>query len=72
MLTLGGTVQYDIPVMIAQVYSLEEILEQLAELERQEVIGAFDKQTIIEISNDVIKEISKKYENVQKGIGDII
>lgn len=50
----------------------QEVLEQLAELERQEVIGAFDKRTIIELSNDVIKEVAKKYENVQKGIGDIM
>lgn len=31
------------------------------------MIGAFDKRTIIELSRDVIKEIAKKYENVQKG-----
>ncbi len=112
IITPGGTVQYDIPIMKVQTYSLDEIfekrllllipfyifsheknfpeynsseqrlaelkaeyqeiLEQLAELERQEVIGAFDKRTIIELSNDVIKETAKKYENVQKGIGDIM
>lgn len=38
----------------------------------QEVIGAFDRRTIIELSSDVIKEIAKKYENVQKGVGDIM
>ena len=36
------------------------------------MIGAFDKRTIIELSNDVIKEIAQKYENVQKGVGDIM
>lgn len=35
-------------------------------------IGAFDKRTIIELSSDVIKEITQKYEYVQKGIGDMI
>ncbi len=36
------------------------------------MIGAFDKRTIIELSNDVVKEIAQKYENVQKGVGDIM
>jgi len=36
------------------------------------VIGAFDKRTIIEISGDVIKAIAQKYENVQKGVGDMM
>ena len=36
------------------------------------MIGAFDKRTIIELSGDVIREIAKKYENVQKGLGDIV
>ncbi len=50
----------------------QKILERLDELEQQEVIGAFDKRTIIELSGDVIKEIAQKYENVQKGVGDIM
>lgn len=33
---------------------------------------AYDKRTIIELSNDVVKELTKKYKNVQKGIGDIM
>ena len=36
------------------------------------MIGSFDKRTIIELSGDVIKEIARKYENVQKGIGDMM
>ena len=47
-------------------------MERLDELEQQGVIGAFDKRTIIELSGDVIKEISQKYENVQKGVGDMM
>ena len=35
-------------------------------------IGAFDRRTIIELSSDVIKEIAQKYENVQKGVGDMM
>ena len=105
----GGTVQYDVPIMKVQSYSLDEIfekrllmlipfyifsheksfseynnneqkleelkaeyriiLERLDDLEKQGIIGAFDKRTIIELSSDVIREIARKYENVQKGIG---
>ncbi len=112
IITPGGTVQYDIPIMKVQKYSLDDIfekrllmlipfyifshensfpeynsneqkleklkaeyqviLEKLDELEQQGVIGAFDKRTIIELSGDVIKEIAQKYENVQKGVGDIM
>jgi predicted transposase/invertase (TIGR01784 family) len=49
-----------------------DILERLDELEQQEVIGAFDKRTIIELSGDVLKEIAQKYENVRKGVGDMM
>ena len=48
------------------------ILERFDKLEQEGTIGAFDKRTIIELSSDVIKEIAQKYENVQKGIGDIM
>lgn len=50
----------------------QEILERLDELERQEVIGAFYKRTIIELSSDVIRQIAKKYANVQKVVGDMM
>ena len=109
IVTPGGTVQYDVPIMKVQSYSLDEIfekrllmlipfyifsheksfseynnneqkleelkaeyriiLERLDDLEKQGIIGAFDKRTIIELSSDVIQEIARKYENVQKGIG---
>ena len=112
IVTPGGTVQYDIPIMKVQAYSLDDIfkkrllmlipfyifshekgfpeynsneqkleelkaeyqkiLVKLDELEQQEVIGAFDKHTIIDLSGDVIKEIARKYENVQKGVGDMM
>ena len=110
--TPGGTVEYDVPIMKIQGYSLEEIfskgllllipfyifsheknfkvynsneqklaelkaeyqdiLSRLDKLEQEEIIGAFDKHTIIELSGDVIREIAQKYENVQKGIGGIM
>jgi len=112
IITPGGKVQYDVPIMKAQAYSLDDIFEKhllmlipfyifsyeksfpeynsdsqkleelkseyqvilkrLDELEQQEVIGAFEKRTIIDLSGDVIKEIAQKYENVQKGVGDMM
>ncbi len=112
IITPGGTVQYDVPIMKVQKYSLDaifekrllmlipfyifsheksfpeynrneqelaklkaeyqEILQRLDKMQQQGVIGAFDKQTIIELSGDVMKEIAQKYENVQKGVGDIM
>lgn len=112
VITPGGTVQYDVPVMKVQAYSLDEIfekhllllipfyifshekrlpeynssaeklselkaeyqkiLERLNKLERQGIIGAYDKRTLIEVSDDVVKAIAQKYENVQKGIGEIM
>ncbi|MCI9124235.1 MAG: hypothetical protein HFH35_09170 [Eubacterium sp.] len=108
----GGTVQYDIPIMKVQAYSLDDIFNKrllilipfyifshednfqeynhneqkladlkseykdirnrLDSLEEQGIIGAFDKRTIIELSNDVIKEITQKFENIKKGVGDIM
>ena len=110
--TPGGSVEYDVPIMKVQEYSLDDIfskgllllipfyifshekdfkvynsnehklielkaeyqdiLERLDTLERQGIIGAFDKRTIIELSGDVIKEIAQKYENVQKGVGGMM
>ena len=110
--TPGGTVQYGVPIMKVQTYTLndifekrllllipfyifshekhfeeynsneqkleelkaeyQEILSRLDGLEQQGMIGAFDKRVIIELSGDVIKEIAKKYENVQKGMGDMM
>lgn len=48
------------------------ILEKLDEMEQQGVIGAFDKRTIIDLSGDVMKEITQKYENVQRMVGDMM
>lgn len=112
IVTPGGTVRYDIPIMKVQAYSLDDIFEKrllllipfyifsheknfpeynsnkqklteleseykdilgrLDDIECQGIIGAFDKRTIIELSNDVLKEIAYKYENIQKGVGDIM
>ncbi|MDE7352035.1 MAG: hypothetical protein K2O06_03150 [Acetatifactor sp.] len=47
-------------------------MERLDKLEREGIIGAFDKRTIIELSGDVIREIAQKYEKAQKGIGGMM
>lgn len=44
----------------------KKILDRLNNLEEQGIIGAFDKRTIIELSSDVIKEITQKYESVEE------
>ena len=36
------------------------------------MIGAFDKRVIIELSSDVLKEIARKYENIQKDVGGMM
>ncbi len=112
IITPGGTVEYDVPVMKVQSYTLDDIfdkrllmlipfyifsheksfpvyndserkleelkaeyqviLERLDGLEKQGVIGAFDKRTIVDLSGDVIREIAQKYKNVQKGVGDMM
>ncbi len=78
--------QYMLEGILLYLYILEEynnnkqkleteyqyILIKLDKLEQEGIIGAFDKRTIIELSNDVVKELTKKYKNVQKGIGDIM
>ncbi len=50
----------------------QDILNRLDRLEKEGIIGAFDKRTIIELSRDVIREIAQKYENVKKGIGGMM
>lgn len=112
IVTPGGTVQYDVPIMKVQTYSIDaifekellmlipfyifsheksfseynsneqkleklkaeyqNILERLDKLEQRGVLGAFDKRTIIELSGDVVRELTKKYEKVQKGVGDMM
>lgn len=49
-----------------------KILDKLNEFEQQGYIDVFDKRTIIELSENVITEITKKYENVRKGMGDVM
>ena len=110
--TPGGMVEYDVPIMKMQEYSLDDIfkkgllmlipfyifshkkqfmvynsneqkleelkaeyqgiLDRLDELERNKIIGAFDKRVIIELSGDVLIEIARRYENIQKDVGGMM
>lgn len=49
-----------------------QILDKLNELEQQGDIDVFDKKTILELSQNVITEITKRYENITKGMGDVM
>lgn len=110
--TPGGSVEYYVPVMKLQTYTIDEIFdkgllllipfyifvyeksfpiynkdkEKLKELkaeyenirdrldvlEEKGAIGAFDKHTILELSDDVLQEIARKYENVRREVGGIM
>lgn len=48
------------------------ILERLEELDTNGEIDSYEKRTIIELSDNVIDELTKKYENLQKGVGEIM
>ena len=110
--TPGGIVEYDVPILKTQKYTLEEIFEKelillipfyifsreadfaqyesnseklealkdeyreiidrLDKLVQDEKLSDFDRNTLIETAEDVINEIAKKYENLRKGIGDVM
>ena len=50
----------------------QEIVEHLDELTKKEEITSFEKRTLMELSNDVLKKIAQKYEKVQEGVGEIM
>ena len=48
------------------------ILKKLSDLTEKEEITSFDKRTIADLSGNVIEELAKNYENVQKGVGEVM
>ena len=48
------------------------ILKKLSDLTENEEITSFDKRTIADLSVNVIEELAKNYENVQKGVGEVM
>ena len=48
------------------------IIDRLSELVEKDEITAFDKKTIVDITNDVVRELTKKYTKLQKEVGDLM
>lgn len=77
MITPGGTVQYDIPIMKVQTYSLDDIFEKGLLLLIPFYIFSHEKGFPEYNSNEqklaeLQAEYQDMYENVQKGIGEIM
>lgn len=49
-----------------------EIIKRLDQLVEDGRLSDFDRTTLLETANDVINEIAKKYQNVVKGMGDVM
>lgn len=50
----------------------QSIIDRLEQLEKENVIGEFDKLTIIELADDVVKQIAARYEKVLQGVDSIM
>ena len=48
------------------------IVKKLSDLTENEEITSFDKRTIADLSGNVIEELAKNYEKVQKGVGEVM
>ena len=48
------------------------IVKKLSDLTENEEITSFDKRTIADLSGNVIDELAKNYEKVQKGVGEVM
>lgn len=57
--------EYDIPVMKSQQYTLEELLQQGA-------ISEYTRCTIIDMSNKVLEHIAVKYQSVREGVKSVM
>ena len=54
------------------VETYREIIERLDRLVEEKEITSFDKGTILELSSDVLKELTIKYGNITKGVGEVM
>ena len=50
----------------------QSIIDKLNILVADGEMSGYDRRTIIELSNDVIQELTKKYENLQKEVGGLM
>lgn len=48
----------------------QTILQKLEQMEQNDEIGEFDRLTILELSDEVVKSLASKYQNVLKGVED--
>ena len=48
------------------------IIERLDKLVEKRKLSDFDRTTLLETTDDVIREIAKKYQNVVKGMGEVM
>ena len=48
------------------------IIDRLLELVEKDEITVFDKKTIVDITDDVVRELTKKYMKLQKAAGDLM
>lgn len=49
-----------------------EIIERLDQMVRDGELSDFDRTTLVETANDVMKEIAKKYHNIVEGVGKVM
>jgi uncharacterized protein (UPF0297 family) len=50
----------------------QKIIDRLNDLTEKGEISSFDQRTIIELADDVIKELTRKYNNIQKKVGELM
>lgn len=50
----------------------QKIIDRMNGLVEREELTTFDRRTVIELSDDVMEELTKKYENLQKGVGELM
>ena len=71
MLTPGGEISCEIPVMKSQKYTIEDIFVKKL-LFFQGEIDEYTKCTIMDMSNKVLEHIARKYENVKKRMKSVM
>jgi hypothetical protein len=50
----------------------QTVIDRLDELTEKGELSSFDKRTIIELADDVMKELTRKYSNIQKEVGGLM
>jgi hypothetical protein len=50
----------------------QKIIDRLTDLTEKGGMSSFDKRTIIELTDDVMKELTRKYNNIRKEVGELM